>query len=213
MAKLTSIRRICLSEAVSLGCVLAFTLFMPMLPATVSLPLLEYESPDLTLTTDEIMAFAMLPTDICVKVNDTFVVQVGIENATDMLAWQVYLQFEPWMLECIGVRVPSEHVYSYGITVGDLLFEYNATEFPHRLALSIQNSEGRIPAGNCLMGNQSTFNGSGILCEIVFRAVYSGYSSIRLYPYSTFDSCILDSNLKGIVPSFPVYSYVESTES
>ncbi|MGD8545429.1 MAG: cohesin domain-containing protein [Candidatus Bathyarchaeota archaeon] len=157
---------------------------------------------------DPNMAFLMFPEEISVNVNDTFSIIVGVENATDMFGWQVYLTFNSNMLNCTNVYLPFEHVFSYGTTVGSALIEYNATEFTNPL-YRIMNNESWVIAGNCFLGkNQSTFNGSGTLCHIEFRVTSMGVSPIKLLLYSNFDSYILDSRISAVKPLLPAKSMV-----
>ena len=162
---------------------------------------------------DANIAFTMFPEEVSVMVNDTFAIQVGVENATDMYAWQVYLHFNPEMLECVNVYLPFDHVFSYGIMLGDTLVGYNATEFTNPLQ-KVWNNEGRVLTGDCLLGaNQSTFNGSGALCQIEFRMISVGSSFVRLRLYSNFGSYILDSKLRVIKPLSNVDCLVICSES
>ena len=162
---------------------------------------------------DENMSFLMSPAKISVEVNETFIIQVDIENVTDMFGWQVYLHFDQRFLECLDVRLPFDHVLSYGVTVGGALVEYNATEFTDPL-YRIRNDEGRMLAGNCLLGsNQSTFYGSGTLCQIQFKAITKGSSIIKLRLYSNFSSFILNSEIASVKPSTNVCSVVTCSET
>lgn len=149
---------------------------------------------------DENMTFLFSPEKVSVKVNDVFSVQVCIENVTDMFGWQVSLYFDPIVLECVDVCMPFDHVLSYGVTVGGALVRYNATEFTDPL-YRINNDEGRVLVGNCLLGsNQSTFNGSGPLCQVDFKAISTGLSDIELHLYSNWDSFVLNSGIRGVKP-------------
>ena len=195
---------------------LVITSFLFTLPVIRSMSLTESaESNDGMDSSDRIdgnMAFLMFPEEVSVKVNDTFAIQVGVENATDMYGWQVCLSFDPEMLNCVDVYLPFDHVFSFGITVGGALVDYSATEFTNPL-YKISNSEGRMLAGNCLLGaNQSTFTGSGTLCQIEFRVISNGVSPIKLLLYSNFDSFILDSKISGVKPLLTVESLVTCPE-
>ncbi len=129
---------------------------------------------------DENMTFFILPGEVSVKINDTFSIQIGVENATDMFGWQVFLLFDTQILECTDIYMPSDEVFSYGVTAGEALVEYNATEFTNPI-YRIYDDEGEILVGNCLLGsNQSNFNGSGILFEADFRGISTGISAIEL---------------------------------
>lgn len=154
------------------------------LPAEESLPSGRSSVPDrIEYTTDlvdENLTFFILPEEVSVKINDTFSIQIGVENATDMFGWQVFLLFNAQILECTDICMPGDEVFSYGVTAGEALVEYNATEFTNPI-FRIYDDEGEILVGNCLLGsNQSTFNGSGILFQADFRAISTGISAIEL---------------------------------
>jgi hypothetical protein len=161
---------------------------------------------------DKNMSFYMSPAKITVNVNDTFIIQVDIDNVTDMFGWQVYIHFDQQFLECLDVRLPLNHILFYGVTVGDALIEYNSTEFTNPL-YRIWNDEGRILAGNCLLGsNQSTFCGSGPLCQIEFKAISKGSSTIKLRLYSDFSSFTLNSKIARVKPPSNVCSVITCSD-
>lgn len=127
------------------------------------------------------MAFHLLPQDVRVSVGDTFAITVAIENVTVMSAWQVYLCFDPARLECVGVSFPSGHIFSSSVTVSSALGEYNSTEFPQGPLRRVQNDEGWVLAGDCLLGmSQPAFTGSGLLCRIDFKAISPGPTALAL---------------------------------
>lgn len=153
---------------------------------------IEYASDHL----DEKMFFFILPEEVSVKVNETFSIHIGVENVTDMFGWQVCLHFDPQILECTDIYVPSDEVFSYGVTAGEALVEYNATEFTNPI-YRIWDDEGEILVGNCLLGeNQPNFNGSGILFQADFRAISTGLHAIELGEYGRDRSFILGSEGK-----------------
>lgn len=214
MAKLT------VSEVISCA-MIAFMCLFATLPVIGSMLPTESSAPDDVTYTGEIntgeiidsgMAFLISPEEVVVNVNDTFVIQVGVENVTDMYGWQVFFRFDSQIVECADVFLPFDHVFSYGVTVGGALVSYNATEFTNPL-YRLWNDEGRVIAGNCLLGaNQSTFNGSGTLCNIEFRAISAGASTINLCLYSDFDSYVLDSRLRAVKPPSGVDCHVICSE-
>lgn len=144
----------------------------------------------------------VLPQEVFVNVNDTFVINVTVKNVEDMYAWQVHLYFNSTILECVNVSLPLDHVFSYAYPVGAALVEYNSTEFTNPLQ-KIKNEEGWVLTGDSLIGiDQKTFNGSGILCQIGFKAVSSGSSALTLSLNSTnFGTYILNSDLEVVTPS------------
>jgi hypothetical protein len=157
-------------------------------------------------TPDIIMipTFTVLPQEVVVNVSDTFSVFVFAENVTDMYGWQIRLCFDPKIVECINVSVPEQNVFSDGYPVSQALIDYNSTEFTKKPLQSINNDEGYVLAGDCLLGdNQTTFYGSGFLCKITFKAISSGSSQLVLALsdiQSTVTYCI-DSRLGLTTPS------------
>jgi hypothetical protein len=130
---------------------------------------------------DSNMAFNMFPQDVHVRVGDTFVVTVAVENVTDMYGWQVYLRFNPAMVECTGASLPPNNVFCNSVTVTGALTGYNAKEFPPGPLCAIKNDEGWVLTGDCLLGaDQPTFKGSGVLCQVEFRALSSGSTTLAL---------------------------------
>lgn len=155
-----------------------------------------------TLIIDPNMALYLVPQDVNVRVGDTFVVSVAIENAKEMYGWQVYLRFDPTKLECLGVSVPSNYVFASHETVSNALVNYDHTEFKNPLQ-GIRNDRGCVLAGDCLLGaSQLTFDGSGVLCQIEFKAISSGSSPLRLlHNLDDFQTCIVDIGIQAIASS------------
>jgi len=121
-----------------------------------------------------------------------------------MYGWQVILFFDPTIVECLNVSVPGQQVFSDRYPVSQALIDFNSTEFTKRPLQSIQNGEGSVLAGDCLLGqNQTTFYGSGFLCQATFKALSSGSSNLAL---STADvqpsrTYYLDEGIDLIIPS------------
>lgn len=125
------------------------------------------------------VTFTVLPQEVATKIGDVFIVEVGVANVAEMYSWQVCLSFDNTILECINVSLPHDYVFSYAYTVSDALMDYNSTEFKNPLLYMIKNDEGEVLIGSCLLGkNQTNFNGSGGLCQIKFKAISPGSSSL-----------------------------------
>jgi hypothetical protein len=152
--------------------------------------------------------FMVLPQEVSVNVGDTFFVSVLAENVRDMYGWQVILFFDPTIVECLNVSLPSQQVFSDRYPVSQALIDFNNTEFTKRPLQSIRNTEGFVLTGDCLLGrNQTTFYGSGFLCQVTFKALSSGSSNLALstlgvQPYSTFYFDGTIGTTDTIVPSF-----------
>lgn len=157
--------------------------------------------------------FILLPQEIGVNVGDTFFVSVFAKNVTNMYGWQVILFFDPTIVECLNVSVPSQQVFSDRYPVSQALIDFNGTEFTRRPLQHIQNDEGYVLAGDSLLGrNQTTFYGSGFLCQATFKALSSGSSNLALSTAAAqpFDTYYLDGTIgtiNTIIPSLSNSSF------
>jgi hypothetical protein len=98
-----------------------------------------------------------------------------------MYAWQVTLSFNSTFVECLNVSVPNQQVFSDKYPVSQALIDFNSTEFTKRPLQVIQNDNGCVLAGDSLLGqNQTTFSGSGFLCQVTFMALSPGSSNLAL---------------------------------
>lgn len=164
------------------------------------------------LKVDPNMAFDLVPQDVHVNIGDTFVVTAAVENATDMYGWQVYVVFDPMVLQCTGVFLPSNRVFSSSVTVSSALTAYDDMEFQVGPLRHIQNGEGWVLAGDCLLGaSQPTFYGSGVLCQIEFKAISPGSTTLALLHDTahTFQTYSLDPNIQAVTSSSPFYSNIQ----
>jgi len=149
--------------------------------------------------------FIVLAREIGVSVGDTFFVSIFAENITNMYGWQVILFFDPTIVECLNVSVPSQQVFSDRYPVSQALIDFNSTEFTKRPLQSIQNEEGYVLTGDSLLGqNQTTFYGSGFLCQATFKALSPGSSNLAFSTANLqmFQTYYLDEGLDRIIPSF-----------
>jgi len=128
------------------------------------------------------MIFNMLPGSVNTKVGDTFQVTISVTNATNMFGWQIYVTYDPTKLECLKASFPDDYMLSSCVTVCGSLTTYNGTEWPSGEPLQrISNGVGWVLAGDCQLGaNQPTITGSGNLCQLEFKALEPGTSSLAL---------------------------------
>ena len=120
-------------------------------------------SPALPLLTDPTLRLA--PTLANVFINDSFTIDLWVDNATTLGGWQVYLVFDPARLEITQV------------TPGGFLSQTGRTE------VSLQHSAtapGRLPIGSYSYGTQPAASGSGILAHITLRALATGETPLTL---------------------------------
>lgn len=111
-----------------------------------------------------------------VRVGEFVRVHIHVYDVTDLYAWQIKLNYDPAVLEFRKIWLPDNHV----------LAGKNCIKTPTIV------SEDYVMYGASLVGAQSTFNGSGILCKIDFKAKAMYYSSLQLDDEGTF---LLDSTL------------------
>jgi hypothetical protein len=165
---------------------------------------------------DPNMAFTMLPSNINVGVGDTFSVTINVVNVTDMFGWQVYLCYNPAMLECVGASLTPDYVFNSSWTVSSALVKWDSTEFQPGPIQKVRNDLGWVLAGDCLMGaSQPTFSGSGALCQIEFKAISSGSSALALLHdlNHDFQTYILTPELTAITASSASYTSVTVASS
>lgn len=114
----------------------------------------------------------------------TFLINCSIESISDLSAWQITLHFDPSILNCTSAILPADHVFA------------GKSFLP--LTPVIDNTAGSILDGATLLGAATTFNGNGILCQIQFKVMGFGHSSLTYSDPSTGDTLLLDSNSEPI---------------
>jgi len=105
---------------------------------------------------------------------EPFAVKVKVENVTGMISWQVLIKFNSTVLNCSGVSVPVDNVFA-GKTI--------IAPEPQ-----IDNTAGTILYGATTL-QLYEYTGSGVLCEIQFRGLALGNSTVKLTeepPYRTY---------------------------
>lgn len=150
---------------------------------------------------DPNMVFRLVPSDVLVKTGDEFIVTVTVSNAKDMFGWQVYLSFDLGILQYMGTYLPSNQIFSNRVTISDALTASDSTEFTTEKPLQdVDLTRGRVLAGDCLLGaNQPTFQGSGILCQIEFKAISSGSCTLVLFHNTAhFQTFNLNSEIEAV---------------
>jgi hypothetical protein len=114
----------------------------------------------------------------------TFLVKV--DSILDLYAWQIKLYFKPTLLNWTAASYPTGHVF-YG-----------------RSFASVQPVQGSDSGGTymlffaSLQGNVLGFNGNGTLCQIDFKVLDRGVSSLNFSRPLGEDTWLWDSNLNNI---------------
>jgi hypothetical protein len=92
-----------------------------------------------------------------------FTINVSATDVTELNAWQLYLLYDPAMLNCTGLWVPPDNIFApYGIEM---------------FAYTIDNTTGFIRAF-CALNGIFGVNGSGTLCQIQFECKNLGITSL-----------------------------------
>jgi len=115
------------------------------------------------------------------------IVNVSVINVQYFYSWQVKILFNPAVLNCTNVEIPSDHIFAG---------RNYATVTP-----IIDNTKGFLMHTACLVGDQYV-DGSGTLCRITFKVIGKGVSNInfsRPYGGQTFlwnyDLELIDANI------------------
>ncbi len=121
-----------------------------------------------------------------VAVGSTFIVEAYVFNVTDLFTWQVQIQFNASELNYVQAIYPSSgYIFS------------GEPQIP--VAPIIDNVSGTIVFGASLLGSGKT-SGNGGLCEITFKVMALGESSIDFsQPYGA-QTFLLNGNLE-IIPA------------
>jgi hypothetical protein len=100
--------------------------------------------------------------------NQEFRVNVTVENVENVALWQIYIEFNATILECLNVSIPTENI-----------FEGKTVIAPDPV---IDNEKGTILYGATTFP-PSGVSGSGTLCEIKFKSKVGGISQLHLVTY------------------------------
>jgi hypothetical protein len=115
-----------------------------------------------------------------IAVGNTFVITLRVADVQNLYTWQAMILFNPGLLNCTSATIPADSVFA------------GQTQIP--VAPIIDNVGGSVTAGVSLIGLGS-FTGSGKLCQIEFKVLGLGNSSLNYsLPYGT-DTFLLDSDL------------------
>ncbi|MCH7483590.1 MAG: hypothetical protein IIA90_00400 [Chloroflexi bacterium] len=100
------------------------------------------------------------------KTGDVFDVDLVIQGVEELLAWEIYIDYDPSLLEIVGRRVDLFQDANEGSDVFDVSDEVPGTQSPFRLAAA-DVSDPPTPD-----------SGSGVLGRMTFRAKAPGLTTI-----------------------------------
>lgn len=139
---------------------------------------------------------------------DVLVVNITITDVIDLYAYQVKIIYNASILEIADFVWPSDYVFSYA----DEIFKGSKILEP-----------GSVVIGTSLIGVENpTFNGSGILCQLLFNITHFGTSTLEFGEGAQFPTRILNfdeeempfESFDGVVDVKPLIppSYVVAIE-
>lgn len=130
---------------------------------------------------------------------DLFLINITVNDVTDLYFWQVKIFYDSTILNCTSASLPSYHVFAGKVFQGpNVLIE-----------------KDNVIVGATLMGAETPFTGSGVLCQIEFKGIAIGTSYLnfsRPYDEDTylFDDMpisvesIVDGSVT-VIPEFPSF--------
>jgi len=114
------------------------------------------------------------PADLVVGLHETFAIQVIIEGASDLGAFEFDLIYDPSIL-----RMEEA-------TVGDFLGSTGRSVVP--VGPEVDNTEGRVTFGAISYGNEAGPSGTGVLANITFVAQGEGSTALELLGVQVLDT-------------------------
>ncbi|HSN77466.1 MAG TPA: cohesin domain-containing protein [Anaerolineae bacterium] len=100
-----------------------------------------------------------------VVVNDTVTLDLVVDDAVNLAAWEVKLNFDPARLEVIQIT-PGEFLSGTGRTA---------------VGLQLAPGAGQLSIGGYTYGTQPPVTGSGVLAQLMVRALATGPAPVILY--------------------------------
>jgi hypothetical protein len=105
------------------------------------------------------------PASTSSSVGQSFTLNISITNVTNLNAWQLYLLFNPSILNYTGISVPSDSIFaSYAIDIFIAIFN---------------NTAGYVRAF-CGLNGTMAVSGSGTLCQIAFTSKTPGITTLSI---------------------------------
>jgi hypothetical protein len=121
-----------------------------------------------------------------IAVGNTFVITLKVADVQNLFTWQAMILFNPGLLNCTSATIPADNIFA-----GKPVMPVDPI---------IDNSGGSVLIGATLLGAGPGVTGIGKLCQIEFRVLGLGNSSLSYsLPYGA-DTFLLDPDL-NVVPS------------
>lgn len=120
---------------------------------------------------------------------ETFYVNITISDASDVFGWQIVLLFNASILQCVDAEVPPDNIFGGGAIAPSPI---------------IDNTNGKVTFGANAPPGAGTFNGSGLLCKIMFNATAMGETELTFDtdPTHAFYSYIYNDDMADLPAEF-----------
>ena len=116
------------------------------------------------------------PADLVVDLNETFVVQVMIEESNDLGAFQFDLTYDPSIVQVTKA------------VLGDFLGSTGRSMVP--IGPEVNNAEGRVTLGAISLGSAAGPSGTGVLVTITCIAHGEGSTALELQEVQVLDTAV-----------------------
>jgi len=100
--------------------------------------------------------------------NQVFKVNVTVQNVQNLALWQIFIEFDPNVLECQNASIPADNIFA-----GKAIIAPDPV---------IDNDAGTVLYGASVFPMVGV-SGSGILCQIEFKAKVEGISQLHIVTY------------------------------
>jgi hypothetical protein len=105
------------------------------------------------------------PTSTSSIVGQSFILNISITNVANLNAWQLYLIFNPAVLNCTSISIPSDNIFaSYAIDI----------------FMTIFNNTAGYARAFCGLNGTMGASGSGTLCQIGFTSKAPGIAILSI---------------------------------
>jgi len=136
--------------------------------------------------TENSTAISVNPSKLQLNTISTFIINITVSNVTDLSAWQIKLTFNPSIIQCTNITIPEQNIFAGHETTG--------------LSYTLDNQLGYVTAFNGIW-EPTGVNGSGILCQLTFKATNTGITSLTFLDPMKMTGTYLTDSENNIIPT------------
>jgi len=125
------------------------------------------------------------PPQLQLNTTSTFTININVYNVTDLSAWQIKMTFNPYIIQCTNISIPEQNVFTGHDTTG--------------LSFIINNQQGCLIAFNGIWEPKGV-NGSGTLCQLTFKTISAGISSLAFTEVMQLSGTYLTDSKDNLIP-------------